>query len=128
MEREGVVSLWLGSVNSSETLNELLKVSYTEDGDFTPSKFAQYYSIYRYDPDITEANFFIQPKASLYELIEGFSYDEKIILALCNRKTEKLLTEYNSIILFYNFKYVGHTVCVKQQNCYFEFIDSVNYK
>ena len=58
MQKEGFVSLWVGNVDSSEELEKLLKITYTEDGDFIPSKFAQSLGIERYDDAVREAEFY----------------------------------------------------------------------
>ncbi|MFE4243477.1 hypothetical protein [Peribacillus butanolivorans] len=40
MQKEGFVSFWVGNINSNEGLDNLLEISYTEDGDYIPSMFA----------------------------------------------------------------------------------------
>lgn len=55
MQIEGSVSLWVGNVRSSEELDRLLAVSYSDDGDFILSIFAKHFEIRRYDDAVTEA-------------------------------------------------------------------------
>ena len=45
MQKEGFVSFWVGNIKSSEELDNLLEISYTEDGDFIPSLFARSFDI-----------------------------------------------------------------------------------
>ena len=45
MEREGYVSLWIGSAKSDDELWEYAQMIYTEDGDYLPSQFLKDFDI-----------------------------------------------------------------------------------
>ncbi|WP_445670567.1 immunity 22 family protein [Peribacillus sp. FSL K6-1552] len=74
MQKEGFVSFWVGNINSSEELDNLLEISYTEDGDFIPSMFARGFGIDRYDDAVREADFYDEADNLLSRLLEGYSY------------------------------------------------------
>ncbi|WP_342559056.1 immunity 22 family protein [Metasolibacillus sp. FSL K6-0083] len=117
MQKEGFVSFWVGKINSSEELDNLLEISYTEDGDFIPSLFALSFDIERYDDAVREAEFYDNDDNLLSRLLEGFSYDNVIIPKITSLYGEQLQSNYNAVILLYNFKYGGEkmktTVFVK---------------
>ena len=128
MEKEGTVSLWLGQINSASELKELMRVKYSEDGDFIPSKFAQYFSIVRYDDTTREAEYYDTPQESLEKLLEGFSYYKHITPKFVGFPIEYEISRYNCVILLYNFEYDQELKSTDQGNNYFEFIGSVSYK
>ncbi|MEF2093309.1 immunity 22 family protein [Bacillus sp. CFBP9009] len=107
MQKEGFVSFWVGNINSSEELDNLLGISYTEDGDFIPSMFARSFGIDRYDDAVREADFYDEADNLLSRLLEGFSYDDDIIPKFSSLCGAQLPSEYNVVILLYNFKYEG---------------------
>ena len=127
MQKEGIVSFWLGHIDSKDKLDELLNVSYTDDGGLVPSKFAQLFDINRYEDETREADFIDKPQTSLAELLEGFSYDDVIINRLRSFTLEKPLKEYNAMVLLYDYEYSGNTKIVDTQTIYFEFIGFVSY-
>ncbi|MDR0139281.1 immunity 22 family protein [Metabacillus idriensis] len=127
MQKEGFVSLWLGNINSSKELEDLLKISYTEDGDFVPSKFAHSFDIERYDDATREAEFYDDADNTLRGLLEDFSYDDIIIPKFSLVCGENLNSHYNLVILLYNFKYEGVKQKTNVGTSNLEFIGSVEY-
>ena len=127
MEKQGMVSLWLGRISSETELDELMNVNYSEDGDFVPSKFAQCFSITRYDDATREAEFYEKPQESIEGLLEGFSYDDCIIPKYKEFPIERELTEYNCVILLYNYVYDNVMKNSNERESYFEFVGSVDY-
>lgn len=127
MQKEGFVSLWVGNVNSSEELEKLLKITYTEDGDFIPSKFAQSFGIERYDDAVREAEFYDEGDNLLSRLLDGFSYDDVIIPKFLMFCSDILQKKYNVVVLLYNFKYEGNNKEITINKSVFEFFGSVEY-
>jgi len=127
MEVQGAVSLWLGYIDSEGDLDELMQVTYSEDGDYIPSRFGRLFSISRYDDATREAEFYDEQLQSLEEFLEGFSYDEIIIPKFKEFPIQNEITRYNCVVLLYNFEYDQKVKTSEQENCYFEFIGSVNY-
>jgi hypothetical protein len=127
MQKEGFVSFWVGNINSSEELDNLLEISYTEDGDFIPSMFAQSFGIDRYDDAVREADFYDEADNSLSRLLEGFSYDDDIIPKFSSLCDAQLPRQYNVVILLYNFKYEGIKKNTTINNSNLEFLGAVEY-
>ncbi|MFF2496849.1 immunity 22 family protein [Peribacillus sp. NPDC058075] len=127
MQKEGFVSFWVGNINSSEELDNLLEISYTEDGDFIPSMFARSFGIDRYDDAVREADFYDEADNSLSRLLEGFSYDEDIIPKFSSLCGAQLPSQYNVVILLYNFKYEGIKKKTTINNSNLEFLGAVEY-
>ncbi|MCL2151749.1 MAG: immunity 22 family protein [Oscillospiraceae bacterium] len=128
MELIGTVSLWLGNMDLAEDLEQLMKVSYNEDGDYIPSEFANCFSIARYDEATREAEFYDEPQHTLEELLEGFSYDDVIIPELKKFQIKRNIEEYNCVVLLYDFKYEQELDIYEHENFFFEFIGSVKYE
>ncbi|ASS95570.1 immunity 22 family protein [Peribacillus simplex] len=126
MQKEGFVSFWVGNINSSEELDNLLEISYTEDGDFIPSMFARSFGIDRYDDAVREADFYDEADNSLSRLLEGFSYDDDIIPKFSSLCGAQLPSEYNVVILLYNFKYEGIKKKITINKSDLEFLGAVN--
>ncbi|WP_299095597.1 immunity 22 family protein [uncultured Metabacillus sp.] len=127
MQKDGFVSLWVGNINSSEELDDILNISYTEDGDFIPSKFARSFDIERYDDAVREAEFYDEADNLLSQLLEGFSYDDVIIPKFSSVCGEQLQSNYNVVILLYNFKYEGIKKETKLNTSILEFLGAVEY-
>lgn len=128
MEKEGFVSLWVGNVQSSEELDRLLAVSYSDEGDFIPSIFAKHFNIRRYDDAVREAEYYEEASDDLNQLLEGFSYDEEIIPKFTSLVQEGLTNDFNAIVLLYNFEYTGEIVEATIQSNYFRFLGAVEYR
>jgi len=105
MENEGFVSLFIGNLDSFKDLQNYVLIEYTEDGDALPSEFGKEFNIDYYDEDFIEIEYYDESSDDLRILLEGFSYDEKIIPEFINICGERLKQRVNSVILLYNFKY-----------------------
>jgi len=105
MIKDGLVSLWLGTINSEDTFKKMMKSSYTKDGDFIPSKFDDLYNIERYNTSTREISFTQNPVVSLDELLEDFSYDTTLIKEFSKHNLTKMILEYNAVVLLYDFEY-----------------------
>lgn len=127
MQKEGFVSFWVGNINSSEELDNLLEISYIEDGDLIPSMFARSFGIDRYDDAVREADFYDEADNSLSRLLEGFSYDDDIIPKFSSLCGAQLPRQYNVVILLYNFKYEGIKKKTTINNSNLEFLGAVEY-
>jgi hypothetical protein len=107
MQEEGVVSLWVGHVNSEEALDAYLLTRYSEDGDLIPSPFARDFRTGYYDEDFREAQYYESPSRSIRELLRGFSYDDVIIPKFVQLFGELLAEEVNAVVCLYNFRHEG---------------------
>ncbi|MEH7341876.1 immunity 22 family protein, partial [Priestia megaterium] len=81
MEKQGIVSIWLGNIKNQKQLEKYVDLTYDEEGESVPSKFFEDFNI---DMDETDEDFI--EKAVLEEksdeisvLLEGCSYEEVII-------------------------------------------------
>lgn len=94
------VSLWLGNFASQEEFQEYFKISYKEDGDSVSSEFETDLHLSYYDRDLVEKDWVDVSENNIDVLLEGFSYDEEIIMQF-----PKISTTYNTIVLIYDFDY-----------------------
>ncbi|MBU8582689.1 immunity 22 family protein [Bacillus paralicheniformis] len=130
MERENYVSLWIGSIQTDDKLNEYVELPYDEEeGDFLPSAFLKdfYIDIDDLDEDFIEKVVHDQNKEQLHELIGGCSYDEIILPRFEAIQGKKLPNNINSAILLYNFDYEGKRNEIVNDGYTFKFIGSVSY-
>lgn len=127
MQKENFVSLWLGKIKSEKDMNKYLEIKYTKDGDSIISKFARDFNISRYDNDFSEVEFLDDLSNNVYELIEGFSYDDIIIPYFKNILGEDLESSYNAVILLYNFKYDNSVSEVNNEIGCIKFIGETRY-
>lgn len=107
MEQEGFVSLWVGDVQSFEELDRLLNVSYSDEGDFIPSIFANHFEIRRYDDAVREADYYEEANNNLNLLLEGFSYDNEIAPKFNALVEEELPRDINAVILLLTLSIPG---------------------
>ena len=101
MEKQHRISLWIGRFSSESELKNRMTESYTEDGDMT-SLFLEDFNIDYLDSQFTEV-FFYSSMDSKHDILNGFSYAESFIESI----PEKNWSEFNSIIIAYNFEYQG---------------------
>lgn len=105
MIKKNKVSLWLGKFATSDEFTRYVDVKYDEDGNYIRSEFQEEFEITRYDLDAVEKDWISERCDDIKSLLAGFSYDYEIIpkfeKMICNEK----LSEYNSILLLYNFEY-----------------------
>lgn len=127
MEQEGFVSLWVGQVKSSEELDRLLRVSYSEEGDFIPSMFANNFNFYRYDDSVRESEYYEEETSDLSRLLKGFSYDDEIIPKFIDLVQGEFPSDVNAVILIYNFRYTGEIVESKIRSNHLKFLGVVEY-
>lgn len=127
MEKNGVVSLWIGKVINAEELDRLLTISYSDEGDYIRSIFAEYFKIIRYDDDLKEAEYYENKVDNFYQLLEDFSYDYNVISEF-KKVTEELPENINVAILLYDFEYNGKVVQATIQSNYLQFVGSIKYK
>lgn len=94
------VSLWLGNFASQEEFQEYFKITYKEDENSVSSEFETDFHLSYYDRDLVEKDWVNVSENNIDVLLEGFSYDEEIIM-----KFPKILSTYNTIVLIYDFDY-----------------------
>jgi hypothetical protein len=126
MEEIGAVSLWLGKTGSFESLESILQVSYSEEGDFEGSPFTKGFNIRFYDEGCREAEFLEESYDSLETLLEGFSYDN-IIIPKFSALVDSLTQQFNTVVLLYNFRYIGSIWEWNNQLGSLNFFGSVSY-
>ena len=94
------VSLWLGNFASQEEFQEYFKITYKEDWNSVSSEFETDFHLSYYDRDLVEKDWVDVSENNIDVLLEGFSYDEEIIM-----KFPKISSTYNTIVLIYDFDY-----------------------
>ncbi len=107
MDKENVVSIWIGNFKSENEFAEFVKEQYDDEGDLLPSTFMKMFRIDYIDSDSQEILF--QENLSKEDLLQA-SYAETFINKMGN-------ISGNSIVLLYDFCYTGQ---VKEaENLYF---------
>uniref|UniRef100_UPI00406CF3A6 immunity 22 family protein n=1 Tax=Metasolibacillus sp. FSL K6-0083 TaxID=2921416 RepID=UPI00406CF3A6 len=97
------------------------------DGDFKLSSFAHSFDIERYDDVVREKGFYDDSENLISRLLEGFPYDEVIIPKIIALFGKQLQSNYNAVILLYNFKYEGGKMQATINSNNLEFICLVEY-
>ncbi|MBC1512141.1 immunity 22 family protein [Listeria booriae] len=123
MEKNGIVSLWLGNAENIEQLDNYVELNYDDDGESIPSEFLLDYQIDMddIDEDFIEKAVLDKKYDNFTSLLKDASYEEKIIPKLL--KDYSIEKDYNAVILLYNFEYEGKTMVANN----FDFIASVSY-
>lgn len=97
---KGKVSIWLGHFESQEDLQDYTKENYTENGDLTCTFYTDF-GIKYIDNQFREVAF---SEPITVELIEQASYSESFMDSIEDGE----LSNYNSIILCYDYDYDGN--------------------
>ncbi|MBO1581391.1 immunity 22 family protein [Bacillus sp. XF8] len=128
MEHCGMVSLWLGTTQSFNHLQEYVDMEYTEDGDIIHSKFGVNFDFGYYDEDNMEVNFYEKPKTNIEDILRNFSYSEIIIPNFKDLiEKENVEESINSVILLYDFQYDAEKVKDTYEDLEFIFIGAAPY-
>ncbi|QOR35260.1 immunity 22 family protein [Clostridium sp. 'deep sea'] len=125
MDKEGRVSLWIGTFDSFLELDNYIKVSYNEG--FIDSQFEKDFHIDYYDDELKEADCIETQTNDVSTLIEGFSHDEVLIPKIKKLCGDKFNEMVNAIILLYNFNYNKPISEVNVGENKLKFIGSFNY-
>ncbi|MED4651998.1 immunity 22 family protein [Bacillus pseudomycoides] len=128
MEYRGMASLWFGTSQSFQHLQEYVDMEYTEDGDSIDSKFGVNFGFGYYDEDQIEIMFYEEPKIHIEEILLDFSYSE-VIIARFKDLMKKVNVEdrMNSAIVLYDFQYDAEKVEDTYEGLEFIFIGAVPY-
>ena len=126
METENTVSIWVGNFASREELDTYIDLRYDDDGEIVSSKFYDAFQIDIDDIDdyLIEKEYYDSRFLNVYDHIIGASYADVIIDNLKKIEDALAISDSNSIILLYNYKYCGQ---VKEQHN-IKFIATVNYR
>ncbi|WP_180236121.1 immunity 22 family protein [Bacillus pseudomycoides] len=128
MEYKGMSSLWLGTSQSFQHLQEYVDMEYTEDGDSIDSKFGVNFGFGYYDEDQIEIMFYEEPKIYIEEILLDFSYSEVIIPRFKDlMKKVNVEDRMNSAIVLYDFQYDAEKVEDTYEGLEFIFIGAVPY-
>lgn len=126
MEKENVVSIWLGHFNSEQELQDYTFIDFGPDDEEIRSKFQEDFNIeqYGYDTDFSDV-FFIEDPESIEDLLIGASYSESFWDFIMELE-RNLHSKYNSVIAVYDYDYCKE---IKSSNrVKVDFVGSTNYK
>lgn len=126
MDKRGYVSIWMGKCTSNNDLNKYMEGQYNDDGDYLQSSFEEDF-VLSMDEDFVESEVLGRGHEVIECLLEGFSYDSRIIMNL-KAQDIKLEDNYNTVVILYNHKYSGEVNSIKKKNLYLRFIGSVEYE
>ena len=123
MEKQGMVSIWLGNMKTQYQLEKYVNLTYDEDGESVTSKFFADFNIDmdEIDEDFIEKAVLEEKSDKISALLEGCSYEESILPEF--RGYKKLIKLYNAVILIYNYEY-GNLVNSRED---FDYIASTSY-
>lgn len=125
-EEEDYLSIWLCKTESEENLFKYVEKEYEDSGE-TKFQLGLDFNISWYDEDFFEASF--RENIKSWNFIKGHSYVESILLLLKGKYQEVINNNYNGVIIFYNFKYNGDVVEVKNEKYgYFKFVGTFKYQ
>ncbi|WP_283750431.1 immunity 22 family protein [Bacillus cereus] len=105
MEVHGMVSIWLGNMQTQDQLDVYTDATYDEEGNSIPARFFVDFNIdmIDVDEDFIEKEVLEEARDDISVLLTGCSYDDKILSRI--KEEVKLKKFYNSIVLIYNFQY-----------------------
>lgn len=131
-EEPGFVSLWLANIstpNIDDTLIEYLQIDYDDNGDVINPPFCSDFKIEEFDEDFREAGILDEPRRTLETLLDGCSYAEEVIPLFKKVIDPTLdLTQFNTVILLYNYNYKETIKHVNKEHIKVVFMGSVQMK
>jgi hypothetical protein len=101
-ERDGFVSIWVGTLTSDVDLRAYLEEQY-EDDDAPISQFAKDCGLGWYDHDFVESRFV--DRISIRELLSPFSYAQTFVEAAVEESARKGVAQANSVVVVFNCDY-----------------------
>ncbi|GAF65105.1 hypothetical protein BTS2_2003 [Bacillus sp. TS-2] len=124
MEKQGWVSIWLGTLKEEDSIEDYVDLTYDEDGESVPSKFFIDFNIDmdETDEDTIEKAVYKNSSIDISSLLDGCSYEEILIPKI--QKRINLKKSYNAVILIYNFEYNNEISSTGS----FDFIATTNYE
>jgi hypothetical protein len=124
MEKQGSVSIWLGTIKEEDSIEDYVDLTYDEDGESVPSKFFIDFNIDmdETDEDTIEKAVYKNSSSDISALLDGCSYEEIVIPKI--QKSINLKKSYNAVILIYNFEYNNEISSTGD----FDFIATTNYE
>lgn len=124
MEKQGSVSIWLGTIKEEDSIEDYVDLTYDEDGESVPSKFFIDFNIDmdETDEDTIEKAVYKNSSSDISALLDGCSYEEIVIPKI--QKSINLKKSYNAVILIYNFEYNNEISSTGA----FDFIATTNYE
>jgi len=125
MEKDHVVSLWLGRATSADDFWNALEVEFSEDGDFVGSAFSKAFGIEYYEDGLREAQHFHGPVTSFTSMAAGASYQDVVLPRFVGLGVD-LDTSTNCLVFLYNY---DHNLPMKASlpGLELRFIGSVSY-
>jgi len=125
--KEGYLSLWFCITESEEILFQYVEKDYNEDSEEIKFQLGRDFNISWYDEDFFEASF--EENLRGWDLLEGHSYVESILSTLKEEYKDAINGDYNSVIIFYNFKYDGNVKeTINEKYGYFKFVGAFKYQ
>lgn len=129
MEKENVVSVWLGNTKSNEFLINYIDLKYLENGECIASDFFNDFEIdiNDIDEDFIEKVRYDMVSTDLEFLLEGCSYEETVIPNI-KKFTNNIQTKFNTVILLYNFEYFRTKSSINNNDYSMKYIGTVSYR
>ena len=123
MQKQGMVSIWLGNIKAQNYLEKYVDLTYDEDGESEASKFFADFNLDmdEIDEDFIEKAVLEDKNDNISVLLDSCSYEEIIIPQV--RKYVNLNKLYNAVILIYNFEYES----LVKSSGKFDYITSTSY-
>lgn len=127
MEREGCVSIWLGTCNAEQVAEENIFQRYSEEGELQPSWFTSVFQLERLNPDATEVAFHDEPIFPL-ELLQDISYEEQLLDAIKARLHLAGIEKANLAVLLYGFDHQGEVLDAQMPGVSLHFLGAFPYQ
>lgn len=129
MEKNGVVSLWLGNMKTDEFLKDYVDLKYTDEGEWQKSQFLIDFNIDmdNIEEDFIEKVLYTETNDDIETLLLGCSYENIVIPNIKKIINNKLNDKFNAVILLYNFEYNGEEIYINNEHYKIKYIGSVLY-
>lgn len=102
--KQGVVSIWIGSFPTEEAFDTYIDWIYNEDGEST-NQFAADSGIYWFDHDFQEASFYANGLGTPTDALKGNSYESSFFSEAKPLLQRKITPTDNAILLLYDYTY-----------------------
>ena len=121
------VSVWVGSASNEESLQRVLSLAYTEDGDVTPSPIMVQTGMGLYDEACVETELRGGHFSNWEEALEGHSYLDSFLSDLKRSATPRPDPSDKAFVLFYGTPFTGDIPAYSDDSVQLRLIGSFRY-
>ncbi len=136
MYEEGYLSVWVGTAESDQSLEEYVQLTYSDDGDLIPSQLLRDFDLTdddgdfdEYDEGCREIAFYEKGSETLESCLREFSYSEQFVEKVMESVGNDAAAETNAVVILFNYraKLNGKREAASR-GVHLRFIDTMQYE